>query len=102
MKVTPKITIPIAAAILVGVAAHAFFLIRREVVLFDAVLARSTNLKRALRASIEETWRAYGDAAAQRLVEETIPRAADGVAARWLWLDEAPGDPRHVDLPTDD
>jgi signal transduction histidine kinase len=99
VRLARKITVAIAAAILVVMAAHAYFLIHREVVLFDADLARSTNLKRALRASIEETWRAYGDGAAQRLVEETIPAAVEGVRIRWTWLDAPPGDPRHLDLP---
>jgi two-component system NtrC family sensor kinase len=99
VRLARKITFAIAGAILVVMAAHAYFLIRHEVVLFDADLTRSTHLKKALRASIETVWRAYGDVEAQRLVEDTISEAIEGVTIRWLWLDAPAGDRRHLDLP---
>jgi signal transduction histidine kinase len=102
VKLARKITVAIAAAILAVMAIHAWMLLQRQVVLFDADLARSTRLKQALRASIEKTWEAYGDAAAERLVEDTITDAVDGVRARWTWLDAPPGDPRHLDLPPEE
>ena len=99
MKLARKITVAIAVAILAVMAIHAYLLLQRQVVLFDADLARGMRLKQALRASITEVWEAYGDAAAQELVEHTITDAVDGVRARWTWLDAPPGDPRHLDLP---
>lgn len=98
MKLARKITLAIAGAILIVMATHAYFLIHRSVVLFDADLARSTHLKKALRASVETVWRGYGDAEAQRLVEETISGAMEGVSIRWLWLDAPAGDARHLDV----
>jgi signal transduction histidine kinase len=98
VKLARKITIAIAAAILAVMAVHAWALLQRQIVLFDADLARSLRLKQALRASIERTWEAYGDEAAQHLVEDTITDAVDGVRARWTWLDAPPGDPRHLEL----
>lgn len=101
VRLARKITLAVAAAILVVMGAHAYFLLHRQVVLFDADLARSVRLKQALRASIGRVWEAYGDAAAQSLVEQTITDAVDGVRVRWTWLDAKPGDPRHLDLPAD-
>ncbi len=99
MKLARKITLAVAAAIVAVMVAHAYFLLGRQVVLFDADLARSVRLKQALRAGITKVWEAYGDTAAQELVETTITDAVDGVRARWLWLDAPAGDPRHLDLP---
>jgi two-component system NtrC family sensor kinase len=101
VRLARKITVAVAAAILAVMAAHAYFLLHREVVLFDADLARSVRLKQALRASITKVWEAYGDAAAQDLVEHVISDAVDGVRVRWTWLDAKAGDPRHLDLPAD-
>ncbi len=98
MRLARKITLAIAAAILAVMAAHAYFLLQHQIVLFDADLARSTRLKQALRASIAKVWQAYGADAAQDLVEHTINDAVDGVRVRWTWLDAPPGDPRHLDL----
>lgn len=100
MRLARRITIAIAVAILVVMGAHAYFLLRHEVVLFDADLLRSLRLKQALRASIARVWEAYGDAEAQRLVEHTITDAVDGVTVHWTWLD-APGDPRNLELPAE-
>ena len=99
MRLARRITVAIAAVILVIMATHAYFLLSHEVALFDADLQRSTRLKQALRASITRVWEAYGDDEAQTLVEKTIPGAVDGVAVRWTWLDAPAGDPRHLDLP---
>ncbi|MEO6027814.1 MAG: hypothetical protein ABIR79_13190, partial [Candidatus Binatia bacterium] len=98
MKLARKITVAIAAAILVIMAAHASVLLNRQIVLFDADLARSLRLKQALQASIEKVWKAYGDGPAQELVEHTITDAVDGVRVRWMWLDVKEGDPRYLDL----
>ncbi len=102
MRLARKITIAIAAAIIAVMTAHAYFLLHRQIVLFDADLARSLRLKQALRASIAGVWQAYGVDAAQDLVEHTITDAVDGVRVRWTWLDAPPGDPRHLDLAADD
>src|SRR5688572_14530158 len=83
MRLARKITLAIVAAIVAVMAAHAYFLLQRQVVLFDADLARSVRLKQALKASIAKVWEAYGDAAAQELVEHTIAGAFDGVRVRW-------------------
>ena len=99
MRLARKITVAIGAAILVIMATHAYFLVRSQIVLFDADLARSVNLKRALRASIAQVWQAYGDSEAQDLVEHTISDAIEGSHVRWTWLDAPPDDPRHLDLP---
>jgi signal transduction histidine kinase len=99
VRLARKITFAIAAAILIVMAAHAYFLVRNQIVLFDVDLARSVNLKRALRASIARVWEAYGDREAQDLVERTISDAIEGSHVRWTWLDAPPGDPRHLDLP---
>ena len=101
MRLARKITIAIGAAILVIMATHAYFLVQRQIVLFDADLARSVNLKRALRASIAQVWQAYGDGEAQQLVEHTISAALEGAHVRWTWLDAPPGDPPHLDLPAE-
>ncbi len=101
MKLARKITAAVAVAIVAVMAAHAYFLLQRQTVLFDADLERSVRLKQALRASIAKVWEAYGDGAAQSLVEDTISDAVDGVRVRWTWLDAPPGDPRHLDLPAD-
>ena len=101
MRLARKITLAIATAILAIMLLHAYVLLRREVVLFDADLARSVRLKQMLRASIETVWQAYGEDAAQQLVEHTIGNAIEGVRVRWLWLDVPAGDPRHVDLAPD-
>jgi len=101
VRLARKITIAIGAAILVIMVTHAYFLVQRQIVLFDVDLARSMNLKRALRASIARVWEAYGDTEAQRLVEHTISDAIEGSHVRWTWLDAPPGDPRHLDLPPD-
>jgi len=101
MRLARKMTLAIAVAILTVMAAHAYFLVSREIVLFDADLARSTTLKRALRAAIEDTWRTYGESAAQRLVEETIPHSVEGMSVRWTWLDAPPTDERRLELPAD-
>lgn len=101
MRLARKITIAVGAAILVIMAAHAYFLMQHQIVLFDVDLARSVNLKRALRASVARVWEAYGDAEAQKLVEHTISDAIEGSTVRWTWLDAPPGDPRHLDLPPD-
>ena len=101
MRLARKITLAIAAAILAIMVLHAYVLLQREVVLFDADLARSVRLKHMLRASIEAVWQAYGEDAAQQLVEHTIGNAIEGVQVRWLWLDVPAGDPRHVGLAPD-
>lgn len=101
MRLARKITLVIAAAIVAVMAAHAYFLLNRQVLLFDADLARSVRLKQALRASITKVWESFGTEAAQDLLEHTITDAVDGVTVRWLWLDAGPDDPRRVDLPTD-
>lgn len=98
MRLARKITIAVAAAIVAVMAAHAYVLWQRHVVLFDADLVRSLRLKQALRASIAKVWEAYGHEAAQDLVERTITDAVDGVRVRWTWLDAAPTDPRRLDL----
>ena len=99
MRLARKITLVIAAAIVAVMAAHAYFLLQRQVLLFDADLARSLRLKQALRASIGKVWESFGPEAAQELVEHTITDAVDGVRVHWLWLDAPEGDPRHVALP---
>jgi signal transduction histidine kinase len=101
VRLARKITIAIGAAILVIMATHAYFLVQRQIVFFDADLARSVNLKRALRASIAQVWQAFGDSEAQQLVEHTISDAIEGAHVRWTWLDAPPGDPRHLDLPAE-
>ena len=101
MRLARRITVAIAAVILAIMSAHAYFLLRHEVDLFDADLQRSMRLKQALRASITRVWEAYGDGEAQRLVEHSITDAVDGVRVRWTWLDAPAGDPRHLDLPAD-
>ncbi len=101
MKLARKITLTIAVAILAVMAVHAWLLLRQQVVLFDADLVRSLRLKQALRASIAKVWEAYGDVAAQELVEHDITSAVDGVTARWAWLDAPAGDPRGLALASD-
>ena len=101
MRLARKITVAVAMAIVAVMAAHAYFLLQRHVVVFDADLERSVRLKQALRASIAKVWEAYGDAAAQDLVERTITSAVDGVRVRWTWLDAKENDPRRLDLPRD-
>lgn len=101
MRLARKITIAVAVAIIAVMAAHAYFIWQRHVVIFDADLVRGLRLKQALRASIAKVWEAYGDAAAQDLVERTITHAVDGVRVRWTWLTTDEKDPRRLDLPRD-
>ncbi|MCC6764550.1 MAG: HAMP domain-containing histidine kinase [Deltaproteobacteria bacterium] len=103
MRLARKITLAIAAAIVAVMATHAYLLLQRQVVLFDADLQRGLRLKQALRASIDGVWRTYGPEAAEHLVERTISEAVDGVHIRWTWLaatDET--DPRFLALPPAD
>jgi two-component system NtrC family sensor kinase len=99
VKLARKITLAVAAAIVAVMAAHAYVLLQRQVVLFDADLARGIRLKQALKASIQKVWATYGDAAAQELVEKSITDAVDGVRVRWTWLDAPRDDARRLDLP---
>lgn len=98
MRLARKITIAVAAAIIAVMAAHAYILLQRQVVLFDADLVRGIRLKQALKASIAKVWEAYGEQAAEDLVEKTITEAVDGVRVRWTRLDAKKNDPRHLDL----
>ena len=101
MRLARKITLAIGAAILVIMAAHAYFLLRHQVVLFDVDLARSVNLKRRSAPASTRVWEAYGDARPRS--SSSTPSATPSRAShvRWTWLDAPPGDPRHLDLPPD-
>ncbi|MCC6847532.1 MAG: HAMP domain-containing protein [Deltaproteobacteria bacterium] len=103
MRLARKITLAIAAMIVAVMTAHAYLLLQRQVILFDADLDRSLRLKQALRASIEGVWRTHGADAAQDLVEHTISDAVDGAHVRWTWLASTDrDDPRYLDLPQAD
>ena len=96
MRLARKITLAIAAAILAVMVLHAYCppAARGRALRRRPGAQRAPQAECSARAS-SAVWQAYGEDAAQQLVEHTISNAIEGVPVRWLWLDVPAGDPRH-------
>jgi signal transduction histidine kinase len=97
VKLAGKLTLAVAAAILVVMAAYDYILVREEMTLFEVDVDRIVHPGRRLGAAMEAVWRKDGQTKAQRLLE-TMDSGVSDVSLGWRWLDAPPNDPRHVSL----
>jgi signal transduction histidine kinase len=101
VKLARKLTLAVAAAILVVMAAYDYTLVRQEMTLFEIDLDRIVHPGRRLGAAMEELWRVNGDKRA-RAILETMDKGVSDVKLSWRWLDVGAGDPDYVNLDPND
>ena len=101
MKLARKLTLAIAAAILVVMAVYDYTLVRQEMTLFEIDLDRIVHPGRRLGAAMEELWRVNGDKRA-RAILETMDKGVPDIKLTWRWLDVGAGDPDYANLGPDD
>jgi signal transduction histidine kinase len=89
------------AGILVVMGTYAIVQIRNEVTLFRADVKKNTRIGRSLKATIEEVWRAEGEARARELVEGADDEN-QGLGVRIVRLTGAAGAARRPALGDDD
>jgi signal transduction histidine kinase len=90
MKLAHKLTASLVAGILAVMGTYAIVQIRNEVTLFRADVKKNTRIGRSLKATIEEVWRAEGEARARELVEEADDEN-QGLGVRIVRLDGPAG-----------
>jgi signal transduction histidine kinase len=100
MKLTLKLTLASALAILTVMAVFDYVLIRRQLTLFDQDIERILRPGKKLGAAFEALWRSRGEAEARRIFE-TMEAGVTNLTGRWLWLEPPPGDAARPDLPPD-
>ena len=97
MKLSGKLTLAVAAAILLVMAAYDYILVHEEMTLFDIDVDRIVHPGRRLGAAMEELWRVNGDQKARKILE-TMDKGVSDVKLSWRRLDAPPNDPDYVDL----
>ena len=97
MKLARKITLALTVTIFVVMAAYAFYLSRKQVILFEGDLQGSATRGAAVRLLIQEMWKRDGAVKTQDLVEK-VADMLENVDVRWIDLRAKPGSPEYVDL----
>jgi signal transduction histidine kinase len=99
MRLTWKLTIALAAGILVMLAVNAVVRLGRETKLFHDDIARDdATMGRTIAGAVERTWQTAGAAAALDLVANANERESD-VQIRWIWPDAVADDEHAPILP---
>jgi two-component system NtrC family sensor kinase len=97
MKLARKITFALTATIFVVMTAYAFYLSRKQVILFEGDLQGSATRAAAMRILIQEIWKRDGAVKTQEIVEK-VADALENVDVRWIDLDAKPGQPSYASL----
>ena len=101
MKLTRKLTIALACAILVVLGLDAALEVERKAEVFERSIQRDTELlARTISASAARVWRTAGETQARDLVENANERN-DEVTIRWVSLEAPPGAARSPEVPVE-
>ncbi len=101
MRLTRKLTLALACAILVVLGVDGFIRVEHKAGLFEVGLRRDAQLLgRTVAGAAARIWRTAGEAQARDLVENANERESEA-SVRWVWLDAPAGSPRGPDVPRD-
>ena len=99
MKLTRKLTIALAFAILVVLGIDASLEVERKAQLFEGAIRRDTQLlSRTIAASAARVWTTAGENQARDLVENANEQQSD-VSIRWVSLQAPRGNPKGPEVP---
>jgi two-component system NtrC family sensor kinase len=99
MKLTRKLTLALACAILAVLSIDGLVGVQNKAGLFEGQIRRDAQLLgRNIAESAARIWQTAGEAQARDLVENANQRHAD-VSIRWVWLDAPVGNPKGPDVP---
>ena len=99
MRLTRKLTLALACAILVVLGVDGFIRVQHKAGLFEVGLRRDAQLLgRTVAGAAARIWRTAGEAQARDLVENANERQSEA-SVRWVWLDAPAGSPRGPDVP---
>jgi two-component system, NtrC family, sensor kinase len=99
MKLTRKLTIALACAILVVLGVDASLEVERKAQLFERSIRRDTQLlSRTIAASAARVWTTAGENQARDLVENANRKQSD-VSIRWVSLQAPEGNPKRPEVP---
>jgi signal transduction histidine kinase len=100
MKLTRKLTIALACAILVVLGLDATLEVQRKAQLFEGSIRRDTQLlARTIAASAARVWQTAGETQARDLVQNANQQESD-VSIRWVSL-QAPEGPKRPEVPAE-
>ena len=97
MKLARKITFALTATIFVVMAAYAFYLSRKQVILFEGDLQGSATRGAAVRLLIQEMWKRDGAVKTQEIVEK-VADMLENVDVRWIDLAAKPGQQGYAEM----
>ncbi|MFO0748552.1 MAG: ATP-binding protein [Myxococcota bacterium] len=101
MRLTRKLTLALACAILLVLGINAALRIRLELDLFEQDMQRDSRLLgRTIAGATARIWKRVGEVEALDLVDDANERESN-VMIRWVWLDAPDGDPHAPDVPRD-
>jgi signal transduction histidine kinase len=99
MKLTQKLTLALACAILAVLGVDGFLGVQRKARLFEGEIRRDAQLLgRTIGEAVARVWLTAGEAQARDLVENANRREAD-VSIRWVWLDAPAGSSKAPEVP---
>jgi two-component system NtrC family sensor kinase len=99
MRLTRRLTLALACAILAVLGADGFLRVQRKAALFESEIRRDAELlSRTIAGAAARIWSTAGEAQARDLVEYANQRQED-VSIRWVWLDAPQGSPRGPEVP---
>jgi two-component system, NtrC family, sensor kinase len=102
MRLTRKLTLALACAILVVLGVDGFIRVQHKAGLFEVELRRDAQLLgRTVAGAAARIWRTAGEAQARDLVENANERQSEA-SVRWVWLDAPAGSPRGPEVPRDE
>lgn len=101
MKLAAKLVLIIVAVLVVVLVIDAYVSLQGAVRLFEADLERdSGQFGRMLRDLIQDAWKANGQEATLKLIDQANP-GQQRMKLRWVWLDAPSQDPYHPEAPVE-
>jgi two-component system, NtrC family, sensor kinase len=99
MRLTRKLTLALACAILVVLGVDGFIRVQHKAGLFEVGLRRDAQLLgRTIADAAARIWRTAGESQARDLVENANQRESEA-SVRWVWLDAPPGSANAPEVP---
>jgi len=99
MRLTRKLTLALACAILAVLGVNGFIRVHQKAGLFEVELRRDAQvLGRTVAGAAAWIWRTVGESTARELVENANERQSEA-SVRWVWLGAPAGSARGPDVP---
>jgi two-component system, NtrC family, sensor kinase len=98
MKLARKLILALVLGVIAVMAGHAWYLVRKEVMLYETDVKPKTPRGRAFLLAVQQVWRTDGEQAVTDLVEAVGAMLTD-IETRWVRTDVAPGHPQYPHHP---